>query len=82
VYSGELHQHAPNPEQRLRDPMDAFNTYIVIKCGDALLGCVSITPPDGGRYSIDKYWAREQLPFAIHGRLYEVRLGSPCKCRT
>jgi histidinol-phosphate/aromatic aminotransferase/cobyric acid decarboxylase-like protein len=40
---------------------------------DELVGFVSLTPP-GGRYSIDKYIAREDLPFPIDNGLWEVRL--------
>jgi histidinol-phosphate/aromatic aminotransferase/cobyric acid decarboxylase-like protein len=38
------------------------------------LGFISVTPPEGKAYSIDKYLKREQLPFPFDDKLYEVRL--------
>ena len=35
---------------------------------------VSITPPGFGRYSIDKYLSRDELPFSCDGELFEVRI--------
>lgn len=73
VYARELGQHTPNATGRLTDPLDATNVYLVAKTGDTIAGFVSITPP-GGAYSIDKYFARHQLPFRFDRGLYEVRL--------
>src|SRR5207237_925965 len=38
-----------------------------------IVGFVSITPP-GRTYSVDKYIEREELPFVVDDRLFEVRL--------
>ena len=73
VYAQELRQHVENPKGRLNDPLDAYNLYIVASLGDQILGFISVTPP-GRSYSIDKYLAREDLPFACDDALYEVRL--------
>src|SRR5437016_3024558 len=74
VYATELKQHAQRAEGALRDPLDAFNQYIVAKVGEQVIGFISITPPGHGSYSIDKYLDREELPFACDDGLYEVRI--------
>ena len=74
VYASELAQHSTNSAGRLTDSLDAFNHYIVVSDGDRLVGFVSITPPGGPSYSIDKYFKREQLPFPVDDKLYEIRL--------
>jgi histidinol-phosphate/aromatic aminotransferase/cobyric acid decarboxylase-like protein len=74
VYAAELGQHSCNVAGRLTDSLDAFNHYIVISDGDRIVGFVSITPPDGPGYSIDKYFKREQLPFPVDDKLFEIRL--------
>jgi histidinol-phosphate/aromatic aminotransferase/cobyric acid decarboxylase-like protein/N-acyl-L-homoserine lactone synthetase len=73
VYAQELRQHAVNETRQLSDSLDAFNTYLVARRGSDLVGFISITPP-GRAYSIDKYLAREELPFPGVDSLYEVRL--------
>ena len=70
VYAEELGQHAVNNEGTLTDKLDGFNHYILAWCGDELVGCVSITPPAGESYSIDKYFLRDQLPFEINRTVY------------
>jgi len=74
VYAAELGQHSPNAAGRLTDALDAFNHYIVIADGERIVGFVSITPPGGPSYSIDKYFKRTELPFAVDDKLYEIRL--------
>lgn len=74
VYATELGQHAQNAQGVLRDPLDEFNEYIVASVRGEIAGFVSITPPGHGRYSIDKYLRRDELPFACDDGLYEVRL--------
>lgn len=73
VYALELQQHAPNPRSELTDALDAHNVYLCVNRGDELAGFVSITSP-GGRYSIDKYLSRDQVPLLFDDRLFEVRL--------
>jgi hypothetical protein len=73
VFAEELHQHPANTEQRLTDYTDAHNLYILAKLDDAIVGCISVTPP-GHKYSIDKYLSRAELPFPCDDGLYEVRL--------
>lgn len=73
VYARELGQHIENDKRSLRDPLDKRNEYIAAKRDDELLGFISLTPP-GGRYSIDKYFHRRQLPLEFNEKLYEVRL--------
>jgi histidinol-phosphate/aromatic aminotransferase/cobyric acid decarboxylase-like protein len=80
VYACELAQHPTNAEGRLTDSLDAFNHYIVVSEGDRIAGFVSITPPGGPSYSIDKYFQREQLPFPVDDRLYEIRLLTVPQC--
>jgi GNAT superfamily N-acetyltransferase len=58
----------------LTDSIDAVNLFITASKGGTLLGFISITPPEGGRYSLDRYFQRQELPFPVNDRLYEVRL--------
>src|SRR5262245_14586102 len=74
VYAGELAQHAENGAGQLSDALDAFNVYLTASVGGQVVGFISVTPPRPGRYSLDKYVARERLPFAFDAGLYEVRL--------
>src|SRR3974390_2695457 len=74
VYARELGQHPANAATRLRDPLDEGNLYIVAKVAGQMAGFISGTPPQHGRYSVDKYFDRESLPFAVDEGLYEVRL--------
>ena len=74
VYARELGQHHENPAGRLRDALDDWNFYLVAKAAGEIGGFISITPPGRPSYSIDKYFARETVPFAFDDRLYEIRL--------
>ncbi|MET9505597.1 aminotransferase class I/II-fold pyridoxal phosphate-dependent enzyme [Streptomyces sp. NPDC006622] len=74
VYAEELGQHAPNPTGRLSDGLDGDNTYLVVACGAARVGFVSLTPPWVGRYGLDKYLTREELPLLTEDDLFEVRV--------
>lgn len=74
VYARELHQHSANNTKRLTDALDDFNQYLVVSSGTQIVGFVSITPPGSPSFSMDKYFAREQLPFPVDDRLFEVRL--------
>lgn len=74
VYAVELGQHRPNAAKELRDPLDHGNVYLVARAAGGLAGFISITRPQQGSYSIDKYFRRDELPFAIDDSTYEVRL--------
>jgi len=74
VYAAELGQYTVNATGRLTDALDAFNHYVVVAEGDQLAGFVSITPPGGPSYGIDKYFKRAELPFAVDDTLYEIRV--------
>lgn len=74
VYAAELGQHHTNVSGRLVDALDAFNHYLAASIDDRLVGFVSITPPGYGQYSIDKYVARSELPFAFDDGLFEIRI--------
>src|SRR6185503_8563342 len=74
VYAAELRQHTLNAKGQLRDPLDDTNVYLVAKAAGEIAGFISLTPPGRPAYSIDKYFPRETLPFAIDDTLYEVRL--------
>ena len=63
------------------DNLDEFNVYVAAMEGGRVIGFVSVTPPmnrpydvAGTAYSIDKYVAREELPFPFDDGLYEVRI--------
>lgn len=74
IYASELGQHPENHNDELRDPLDAFNRYIVAESAGEIVGFVSLTPPGHQSYSIDKYFDRSELPFSMDDALYEVRL--------
>jgi len=74
VYAEELGQHKPTAEGMISDPLDEFNIYIVARIDGELAGFISVTPPTGGRYSIDKYVARESIAVSFDEGLYELRI--------
>jgi len=74
VYACELGQHQQNAEGVLRDRLDDVNVYLVARRRGAVVGFVAVTPPNALGYSIDKYFARDTLPFSFDDRLYEIRL--------
>jgi histidinol-phosphate/aromatic aminotransferase/cobyric acid decarboxylase-like protein len=74
IYARELRQHQLNDAARLVDRLDARNVYLVVRAGEQLAGFISITPPSAEAYSIDKYFARETLPFAMDDSVHEIRL--------
>ncbi len=74
VYARELGQHTAIPAARLRDALDDANVYLVAKVAGELAAFISITPPGVRAYSIDKYFDRATLPFAVDEGLHEVRL--------
>ncbi|GGW95994.1 hypothetical protein GCM10010297_17310 [Streptomyces malachitofuscus] len=74
VYAQELGQHAPHPDRRLSDALDGDNVYLVAARGPVRIGFVSVTPPWLGRYGLDKYLTRDELPLLSEGGLFEVRV--------
>src|ERR1043166_4033220 len=74
VYARELRQHDVNATGLIRDTLDDWNFYLVAKIKDTIAGFISLTPPGRPSYSIDKYFARPALPFAVDRKRYEVRL--------
>jgi len=74
IYARELGQHPVNAAERLRDPLDDYNVFLVIRAAGEIAGFISVTPPGRGPFSIDKYFDRAALPFAFDDHLYEVRL--------
>lgn len=74
VYAQELGQHAPDPTGRLYDGLDTDNVYLVAARGEDRIGFVSLTPPWLGRYALEKYLTRDELPLLNDDGLFEVRL--------
>jgi histidinol-phosphate/aromatic aminotransferase/cobyric acid decarboxylase-like protein len=74
VYARELGQHPLHPDNQLKDSLDDFNHYITAHVDDELVGFISITPPGFGKYSIDKYIARDAVPVPFDDALYEFRI--------
>ncbi|MFI8192411.1 aminotransferase class I/II-fold pyridoxal phosphate-dependent enzyme [Streptomyces sp. NPDC085946] len=74
VYARELGQHAPDPAGRLTDGLDGDNVYLVAARGATRIGFVSLTPPWVGRYALDKYLTREELPLLDEDDPFEVRI--------
>jgi histidinol-phosphate/aromatic aminotransferase/cobyric acid decarboxylase-like protein/GNAT superfamily N-acetyltransferase len=74
VYARELRQHPENVDKVLSDALDGHNVYVVVTIGDDIAGFVSVTPPRNGLYSIDKYLRRDEIPFPLDERTYEIRI--------
>ncbi|MEK7949461.1 aminotransferase class I/II-fold pyridoxal phosphate-dependent enzyme [Luteolibacter soli] len=74
IYALEIGQHLPNPEERLTDALDTSNRYFAAMDHGELAGFISVTPPGVAGYSIDKYFARDELPFPVDDGLFEIRL--------
>jgi histidinol-phosphate/aromatic aminotransferase/cobyric acid decarboxylase-like protein len=74
IYAKELMQHSENDLGLLSDSLDDFNTFICAKIEEEIIGFISITPPGNDKYSIDKYFDRDELPFRIHDGFYEMRI--------
>ncbi|MEV2255678.1 histidinol-phosphate transaminase [Streptomyces sp. NPDC050147] len=74
VYAQELGQHAPDPTGSLRDGLDGENVYLVAARGTARIGFVSLTPPWVGRYALEKYLTRDELPLLTEDDLFEIRI--------
>ncbi|MCU1417590.1 MAG: putative aminotransferase CobD [Schumannella sp.] len=74
VYAEELNQHAPTPSGQLRDGLDGDNVYLVVAAGETPIGFVSLTPPWAGRYGLDKYLTRDELPVLDSDGVFEVRI--------
>lgn len=74
VYAAELGQHDRDPSGRLVDALDGDNVYLVVASGGDRAGFVSLTPPWVGRYSLDKYLDRTELPLLDDPGVFEVRI--------
>lgn len=75
VYAEELGQHSGNPAGRLSDDLDDRGVgYLVATCDGSPVGFVSITPPWVGRWSLDKYLSRVDLPLLDAPDVFEVRI--------
>ncbi|MGK3937717.1 histidinol-phosphate transaminase [Streptomyces caeruleatus] len=74
VYAQELGQHPPDPAGRLSDGLDGENVYLVAARGAARVGFVSLTPPWLGRFGLDKYLTRDELPVLDGHDVFEVRI--------
>ncbi|GGL94917.1 hypothetical protein GCM10010129_43470 [Streptomyces fumigatiscleroticus] len=74
VYAQELRQHTPVPAGRLRDALDGDNVYLVAARDAARIGFVSLTPPWSGRYALEKYLSRDELPLLCEDDPFEVRI--------
>ncbi len=74
VYAEELGQHATSSSGRLSDDLDGRNVYLVATDHDGPVGFVGLTPPWAGRYRLDHYCTREELPVLDDPAAFEVRL--------
>ncbi|MYT68902.1 MULTISPECIES: aminotransferase class I/II-fold pyridoxal phosphate-dependent enzyme [unclassified Streptomyces] len=74
VYARELGQHASRPDGRLSDGLDGDNVYLVATRGAVRIGFVSVTPPWLGRFGLDKYLERDELPLLREADTFEVRI--------
>src|SRR5690242_8277081 len=75
VYAQELGQHPVNAANELRDALDELGVvYLVAVQGDEPVGFVSVTPPWIGRWSLDKYVTRVEVPQLDEHDTFEIRL--------
>jgi histidinol-phosphate/aromatic aminotransferase/cobyric acid decarboxylase-like protein/GNAT superfamily N-acetyltransferase len=75
VYAEELGQHSGNPTGQLSDNLDDHGiVYLIATCDGSPIGFVSITPPWVGRWSLDKYLSRSDLPLLEAPDVFEVRI--------
>src|SRR6266568_196506 len=74
VYATEIGQHKENAQKQIHDALDQKNVYIVARVGDQISGFISVTPPQTGAYSLDKYLRRDELPFDVDEGTYEIRI--------
>ncbi|GLI02156.1 histidinol-phosphate aminotransferase family protein [Phytohabitans aurantiacus] len=75
VYAQELGQHRDNPGGQLSDDLDDHGVvYLVVTCDGSPVGFVCITPPWVGRWSLDKYLSRVDLPLLDAPDVFEVRI--------
>lgn len=74
IFAEELGQHETNAAGRLVDSLDEVNVYLVVARGERVRAFISLTPPDAGRYSIDKYLARDDCQLPWGDGLWEMRL--------
>jgi GNAT superfamily N-acetyltransferase len=74
IYAKELQQVPENAEGRLTDGVDAYNVFLAAYRDPELVGFVSVTPPGGGPYAVEKYYPRERWPFPCDDGVFESRL--------
>ncbi|MFC4495976.1 aminotransferase class I/II-fold pyridoxal phosphate-dependent enzyme [Streptomyces ovatisporus] len=74
VYAQELGQHPSHPTGRLSDELDGDNVYLVAARGPVRIGFISITPPWAGRYGLEKYLDRGELPLLADEDVFEIRI--------
>ncbi|WP_374928781.1 aminotransferase class I/II-fold pyridoxal phosphate-dependent enzyme [Kytococcus sedentarius] len=74
VYARELGQHAENDSGVLTDALDPLVEYLVAQRDDRVVGFVALTPPEAGRYSLEKYLPRTELPGPPGPGTWEIRL--------
>jgi len=66
----------------LSDALDDSNVYLAAHLNGSLAGFISITPPEAGSFSVDKYFDRAAFPFTFDNTVYEIRLLTvlpPCR---
>ncbi|MBI5863030.1 MAG: aminotransferase class I/II-fold pyridoxal phosphate-dependent enzyme [Planctomycetes bacterium] len=74
VYCHELRQYPPAADGRLPDGSVGVSRFILAtNSSGTLLGFVAVTPPEAGRYGLEKYVPRDRWPLCIDDRLYEIR---------
>lgn len=78
VYALELGQHPPNSSEMIRDAVDDYNVYLMVKRHEQLLGFISITPPGSPKFSIEKYLERSEHPEFDWQSIHELRLLTVC----
>lgn len=73
VYASELEQYPANPEQRLVEPADSANVYVLALAGDELAGFIGLTPPQAPRYFVERYLDASTARQVRADSPYEIR---------
>ncbi|WP_353940517.1 histidinol-phosphate transaminase [Streptomyces sp. HUAS MG91] len=74
AYAREPGQYAARPDGRQGDAPDADNVCLVVTRGAVRVGFVSVTPPWLGRFGLDRYLERDELPLLREADTFEVRI--------
>jgi histidinol-phosphate/aromatic aminotransferase/cobyric acid decarboxylase-like protein len=73
VYALELRQYESRTDGVLPDESNIHAMYIIASIDGEMAGFIGITPPASPRFSVDRYFQRDEIPFVFDNQLYEIR---------